>query len=262
MTMDFSQADRQKDFTELLPQGTLSWGILKIKPHNLDADIWETPSQSSDARYLNCQVHLKGGRYDSRVIFTRIGTAGKDVYINMGRASIRAILEVGKQASEQNLAGYNISHYKELNGLPVAIKIKEEPEQNGYPAKNDVAVFLSPVDPVTKKDFERLVNGDTEPKGKQNIRSGDNTKTQVAQTAARWAQGGEQAAPAPTQPAVDPNQPPPWLTPQNPGQQPAGQPAQNQSGQPAQSGTEQGQTAPQQQAMQPATPPWATGQQG
>jgi hypothetical protein len=212
MTMDFSGAERQNDFSVLIPQGTLSWGVLKIRPFNLDAGQWETPSKSSTARFLDCEIQLKGGQYEGRKVWTRIGTAGSEKYINMGKSQVRAILEVGKKASEQNLAGYNIASYAELSGLPVAIKVKEEPEQNGYPAKNDVAVFLSSVDPGTEKDYKRLESGDTEPRGKQNVHTGAGAAPAGAAPAARWAapQGGAPAAPAPVNPAA----PPPWLVPQ------------------------------------------------
>lgn len=251
MTMDFSGAERQKDFSVLIPQGTLSWGVLKIKPYNIDQGLWEQPSKdfaNTGVKYLNCEVHLVGGQYDKRVVFTRIGTAGnKENYINMGKAAIRAILEVGKQASEQNVAGYSIEHYKDLNGLQVAIKVKEEPEQNGYGPKNDVAVFLSPVDPVTKADFDRLVAGDTEPKGKQAIRSGGGGGGAPAQAApaARWAQGAQPAQP-PAQPAVNPAQAPAWLQqPQNPGQAAPARP-------------DTAATPPASPQPAAATPPWAS----
>jgi hypothetical protein len=246
MTMDFSGAERQNDFSVLIPQGTLSWGVLKIRPFNLDAGQWETPSKSSEARFLDCEVQLKGGQYEGRKVWTRIGTAGSEKYINMGKGQIRAILEVGKKASEQNLAGYNIASYAELSGLPVAIKIKEEPEQNGYPAKNDVAVFLSPVDPGTEKDYKRLESGDTEPRGKQNVRTGGAAVGAPlgAAPAARWAspQGGAPAAPAPVNPAA----PPPWLVPLV-GQQGVAPAAGEPAAQP-----------PMQAAGNNPTPPWAT----
>ena len=262
MVMDFSGAERQNDFSTLIPQGTLCWGMLKVRPFNLDAGLWETPSKNgSGNKYLDCEVIIQGGKYNLRRVWTRIGTGGSEKYVNMGRSQTRAILEVGKQASEQNPAGYAIDSYSEVNGLQVAFKVKEEPEQNGYDAKNEVAVFLSPVDPVTKKDFERLVAGDTEPKGKQNIRSapGGGVAAQAAPTA-RWAQGGDPNVPAPAQPAANPNQAPAWLaTPDTPA--PAEQPPPKPTspiGRPQTTAVPQPTTAVPAQAN--PNPPWATGQ--
>lgn len=228
MTQGYSFADApgQNDFSDLLPHGLLSWAWLKIRPFNLDQGIIETPSQTSDARYLNCELTLEGGPGDRRKVFTRIGVAGSEKYINMGRSAIRAILEVGRGASAQNPQGYVISaaggqpNWLELDGLKVAIKVRIEKGTAGYPDKNDVAVWLSPIaDSGTEKLFARLLAGDVMPAANQAppaaARGGaakPAAATQPAWTMPATGQPAHPGAQQPTAPAAPPSTgKPSWL---------------------------------------------------
>lgn len=191
MTMDFSKADNQRDFSELIPQGTLAWGILTIKAHNPDTGEWETPSKSSSGRYLRANIVIKGGPWDKRHVFININTKNDNVVaVEIGHGQIKAVLESSRGASPTNAQAYAIDSYGDLNGAAVAIKISEEYSE-GYNPKNGVAVFLSPLQ--TEADWTRLVAGDTEPKGIQAVRkpaSGGGTKGGApAAQAPRWATG-------------------------------------------------------------------------
>lgn len=197
MSMDFTNAPTQNDFSELVPHGTLAKGLLRIKWFNRDQGLVETQSKSSDARYLDCEITIVEGDFKGRKIFTRIGTAGSEGYCNMGRAAIRAILECSRNAHPQNNPqGYLVDGYQQLDndgeGAYVAFKVKEEPEQNGYPAKNDIAVFLSPVpESGTKKDWDRLMAGDTKPSAntKAPRASGGGGGAPAASAQPAWATG-------------------------------------------------------------------------
>ena len=166
---NYADAPAQNDFSELIPNGTLAWGLLRIRRYNATAGVVETPSKSSDGQYLDCEITIMDGDWRGRKVWTRIGTQGSEKYVNMGRGAIKAILECGFGANPQNnIAGYELPDYGALDrygeGVQVGFKIKEEPPQGGYPAKNDVAVFLSPIpDSGTKKDWDRLMAGDTKP---------------------------------------------------------------------------------------------------
>jgi hypothetical protein len=204
--LNFADAPSQKDFTVLIPHGMLAFGVLSINYYNLDRGMVETPSKSSAAKYLDCEVTVEGGEFNRRKIFTRIGVEGSEAYVNMGRSAIRAILEVGRGAGPNAMGAYAIEGYHELDGLKVAIKVKEDPEKNGYPAKNEIAVWLSPVDPATSKDFERLLAGDTAPK---NVRAPVASGGAPAQAAApAWQRP---AAPATASPQQTPPSKPSWL---------------------------------------------------
>ena len=199
MTFNYANAPAQRDFSDLIPHGTLAWAILKVDPFNLDQGLIETPSKTTDSRFLNVELTICSGRHDKRKLFTRIGTGGSEKYINMGRSAIKAILEVGRGANATNnpnayvLQGGDRPNYMELDGLKVAIKIKEEKAQGDFPPKNDVDVWLSPVDDVTSKDFARLLAGDTEPKVKVSGTGGGSPA---------WGGGGTGTVPAPSAPAA------------------------------------------------------------
>lgn len=209
--MDFSSApSHQNDFGDLIPHGTLAWAWLVVRPHNVEAGHIETPSKTSEARYLDCELTITDGPFTRRKIFTKIGRGGSEKYINMGNAALRAILEVGQGAGPQNPAGYQIDDdYGQLwddnrgGGLKVAIKVKVEKGKGDYEDKNDVAAFLSPhPESSHKKDFDRLVVGAIAPSA---TAKGAGAKPPAAGPA--WATPAAQtAAPAPA--AAPPTQAP------------------------------------------------------
>jgi hypothetical protein len=197
MTIDVSQARDQADFSEMIPHGALSFGVIKIRPFNVDANVIPTPSKSSDAHYLDCEITLTGGAWDKRKIWTKIGIAGSQAYINMGMSAMKAIRETGVGASVQNPALYSMDSYMDLDGLTVGVKIKIE-SSPGYNDKNEIACFLSPVQDGVKKIWDRLVAGDCAPDpnaiiAKRNPKAGAAAGGAVAEQAPRWA-----AAAAPT----------------------------------------------------------------
>jgi hypothetical protein len=232
--LNYADAGGQNDFSELVPHGTLSWAILKLRWYNFDMGIVETPSKSSDAAFLDCELTLVGGDWHGRKVWTRIGTKGSEKYVNMGRAAIRGILEAGFGANPQtNPQGYTIANYSALDkggeGVKVGIKIKIEPGKDGYQDKNDVAVWLTPnPDGGTRKDWDRLMLGDTKPSAHTTQpRTAGGAAAPAAQAGPSWAQGQPaqnaptQAAPAPAPSTAPPGQgaqagsasaPPSWLT--------------------------------------------------
>jgi hypothetical protein len=151
---DYSNADPSRDF-DLIPKGTLAFGILTIR-RDQSGNV-ETTSKAGDSRFLDCEITLCEGPYNKRKIWTRIGTAGSEGFTNMGRSSIRSILEVGRGAGANNAAAYRINDYSELNGLKIAIEVKIE-QQQGYADKNEVQTFLTPnPESTTSKKFAKLL---------------------------------------------------------------------------------------------------------
>lgn len=204
--MNFADAPGQNDFSELIPHGTLAWAIMRLRWYNFDMGIAETPSKSSDGKYLDMELTIEGGDWHGRKVWTRIGVVGSEKYVNMGRAAIRAILESGRNAHPtENPGGYMLNHYGDLDnggqGLKVAVKIKVEPGTAKYPNdKNDVAVWLSPnPDGGTRKDWDRLMMGDTKPSANvsQPKARGGNTGGAPQSAGPSWAQ--QPAAQPPTQ---------------------------------------------------------------
>lgn len=174
--MSFGDAPPQNDFSEMIPDGALAFAELRFKWFNFDQGILVTPSKPpKDSAFLDCVLSIcpspAGGHvtpWNNRKIFTRIGVAGSEGYINMGRSAIKAILETGRGAGPTNLAAYDIGDYADLDGLIVAIKVKIEPAKDGYREKNDIGLWLSPVDQTAPipVQWARLLAGDVVPAAK------------------------------------------------------------------------------------------------
>jgi hypothetical protein len=90
------------------------------------------------------------GQYVRRKIFDKIGISGSDVWINMGKARIRAILESAKNInpkdmSEAAMAARKINSFDELDGLEMLVKIGIDSDRSGvYPDKNRVMSIITP----------------------------------------------------------------------------------------------------------------------
>lgn len=205
MTMDYSQAPQGQDYSDLLPHGTLVFGIVKVRPFNLQAGVIETTSKKDPAnKYLDLEITIQGGPYDKRKIWDMPGVVGSEGYTNAGGAAIRAMLEVGRNASAQNPQGYCIDNYMELDGLQCAFRVKIEPGTTQYPnEKNRVAIYLTGLNPATEKDFARLLAGDHSPAA--NLRGPRTAAAGAAAspppTQSRW---GAQSAPNPSTPTTPP----------------------------------------------------------
>jgi hypothetical protein len=194
--LDFSNAPAQEEFSNgPIPNGTLAWVVVNIRWFNLDQGIVETKA-ASGAVYLNAELTIVGGKYDKRKIFTLIGLHSPKgpTWENMGRAAMKAILEVGNGAGAQNPAGYRIDNYGALTGMKAAIRIKIE-QTEGYDPKNVVDLWLTPnADaPGAARDFQRLLAGDTEPAAGTPVTSVARAAKPAAPAAPAW---GAPAAPA------------------------------------------------------------------
>lgn len=147
--IDFNDACSQSSF-ELIPANTIAKARLVLKAGNDQADPMVTNSKNGDTSYLNCEFIILEGQYAKRKIFDKIGLSGRDNWINMGKARIRAILESAKginpkDMSEMAVRGRQINSFDELNNLDCVIKIGIEHDKNGkYQDKNRVTSIITP----------------------------------------------------------------------------------------------------------------------
>ena len=147
--MNFNDAETQNCF-ELIPANTIAKARLVIKSGNDSQDPLITHSKSGDTSYLNCEFVILEGTYAKRKIFDKIGLAGSDVWVNMGKARIRAILESAKginpkDMSEVAISTRKINSFDELNGLDCVIKIGIERDKQGqYQDRNRVISIITP----------------------------------------------------------------------------------------------------------------------
>lgn len=167
--MDFSQAStKQASNGELIPDGTLAWAIVEIRPHNIEAGIVPVPSGKTPTnKYLDIELTVAEGEFEKRKMWDMVGVEGSPAYTEMGAAAIRHMLEVGKRAGPTNPSGYSINDYMDLSGLRVAVEVRLEKGKakgNGefYPDKNRVK-YLSPnPESDTHKNYAKLVAGETQ----------------------------------------------------------------------------------------------------
>jgi hypothetical protein len=147
--MNFNDAEQQKEYG-LIPADTIAKARLVLKPGNDFSDPLLTRSKNGESCYLDCEFVILEGQFAKRKIFDKIGISGSDVWINMGKARIRAILESAKNVnpkdmSEAALASRKITSFDELAGLDVVIKIGIESDRGGvYQDKNRVMSIITP----------------------------------------------------------------------------------------------------------------------
>lgn len=181
MAFNYANAStKQGGSFSVIPHGTLAWAVVEVRPFNIDQGLVVTPSKKGNGNaYLDVELTIiEPGPYAGQKLWDMIGTAGTAKYIEMGEAAIRHIVEVGKQASPNNPAGYVLGAnlpdgdegaYLDLNGLKCAVEILVEPS-NGtradgtpFPDKNRV-LYLSPnPGSPTHKKFQLLVEGKMDP---------------------------------------------------------------------------------------------------
>lgn len=151
---DFSGAEVNNDAGGVIPAGTVAWAIVSFRNGNANP----VPSKATPGNaYLDVELTICEGPYNKRKVWDMIGVEGTEQYKNMGRSAIRAMLESGRNASEQNPAGYKIGGFQDLAGMRVAIKVKVEKGTSGYQDKNRPIYITPNPQSNTAKDFQKLV---------------------------------------------------------------------------------------------------------
>jgi hypothetical protein len=150
--MNFGTADpNAQGGSELIPDGTLAWAILTVRPYN-DREIL-TPSKSSDGAYLDVELTILEGTYARRKVWDKIGLEGSDKWVARGMSSVRHILEVGRQMTDFSPSnpGYQCpTGLMELNELQCAVKIGVETGKGGYRTRTSSGSSCLPTRPATR----------------------------------------------------------------------------------------------------------------
>lgn len=156
--MDFSGSAGAASAFDTLPAGLIVFAYLDVKG---------VKSSASGGGYIDCELTVAENQpYAGRKVFEMIGDpqnpGNSEKYREMGTIAITRILEAGRGAGPNNLAGYQINSYEQLSGLKVAVKLKIEQGDNGHPDKNKVGEWLTP-NPASQsghKGWQRLIAGD------------------------------------------------------------------------------------------------------
>lgn len=152
-SMDFNNADVQGIS---IPKGTVVRTILNVRSGD-NANL-TTTSQNGNV-YLDCEYTIIEGPHVRKKIFDKIGIQGtvkngKDVWGDMGRSTIRAILESARgiepnDESPQAQSARRINSYNDLNGLEFLVKVGEDLNYN----KNTISSIVTPNQPAYKEYY-------------------------------------------------------------------------------------------------------------
>lgn len=145
------------DSGELIPAGTLVMATFVID----EIKIGGAPNHT---RYFKSHLVVNEGQpYAKRWIFTNVmdpaHESNSDGAKQFGRRAIQALLETNIGAHPDKPESYEIKDELVLSGMKVAVKVKIEEGKNGYPDKNDVAEWLSPINEKHAKMYEDIKAG-------------------------------------------------------------------------------------------------------
>lgn len=248
---DFNQAEQQREFGEVIPDGTFVVASITLKPGGLtcqfggsqDAGLFKASKEAnSDVTMLEMEFTIQGGPYMKRKWFqhfTLDGGArddhGNSKGGNISKSAIRAILESNRgilpaDQSPQAAAARQIESYRQLDSMVFCCRLSVEagqpdPRGGNYPDKN----VLAPGAVVTPEmpEYMALRNGQEVAPQPRAIRrpAGGGNASGGPQAGGAWAQppGSQTPPPPPPQQQLfqpQPQSPPP--PPPAPAPQPSG----------------------------------------
>ena len=152
---NFNDADDQMSYA-LIPDKTLAKVALKITKGGHVTEVFDdgyaTKSKSSNSVYLACEFVVLGGKYDKRKIWSNIGLYSEHStkYADIGRATIKAILNSAKNLSpqdksEQAESNRIIKDFGDLDNLEFVAEISVD--DKGTTPKNEIKVIITPDNP-------------------------------------------------------------------------------------------------------------------
>jgi len=153
MAYDFNGAQEQKEFGDVIPDGTVATVQVNIRPGNAGDGGWLKRSKNRDSLGLDMEFTVVDGQYAKRK-FWRLATMegsteGHAKAAEISGAQIRAILESVRgirpdDESESARAARKISNWGDLDGMRFIAKIGVEKGTNGYKDKNTLALVITP----------------------------------------------------------------------------------------------------------------------
>jgi hypothetical protein len=158
MPFDYSQTADPRDFSELIPHGTLASVLMRIRQGGVGEDNLLKRTREGDAEMLDCEFVVVDGEYAKRKFwdsFVLEGTTpGQKEMALTNRGRLKKILESARgikkgDKSEQNLAKYQAG-LKDFDNIIFIARIgqkKGEPKKDGsgnWPDKNYLAAAIGP----------------------------------------------------------------------------------------------------------------------
>lgn len=164
MTFNMDFSNDKPDLREPIPAGTVLYVEMTYKPGGADL-AGTAPEQRegaltkakepSDAYYLMAEFTVLRGPYKGRKFWSnltvsggKVDEKGRSIAAGITRQTIRCILDSsqGLKASDESpdaMAKRVIRGYRDLQKRRFIAKVKVEPPQNGYPAKNGLGQVLT-----------------------------------------------------------------------------------------------------------------------
>lgn len=163
---NFNDADDQMSYA-VIPDKTLAKVKMNITRGGHVTEQWTdgyaTKSKSSEAVYLACSFVVQEGEYANRLVWSNIGLYSdkSDKYAQIGRATIKAILNSAKQLNPQDKSEYAESHrvikdFGDLNDLEFVAEISVN--DKGQSPKNEIKVIITP-DHAKYNEYMQPANG-------------------------------------------------------------------------------------------------------
>ncbi len=165
---DFNDADQQRS-GELIPDKIICKIQMTIRPGAAGPEGWLTPSNSSDAEYLNCEYTILEGPFANRKFWGNLVVSGgkqndkgQSIAGEITRATLRAMLESSRNIQPSDMSDAacvkrRVESYSEFDGMIFIGKIGIEKGKDGYQDKNKLSVVITP----DKKEYQTVMNGGT-----------------------------------------------------------------------------------------------------
>ena len=97
MPFDYSQAPDPRDFSELIPHGTIATVQMRLRPGNAGEDGILKRTKAGDAEMLDCEFVIVDGPYVKRKFWDNImlagTTPGQQEMVLTNRGRLKTILE-------------------------------------------------------------------------------------------------------------------------------------------------------------------------
>jgi hypothetical protein len=142
MPFDYSQTGDPRDFSALIPHGTIATVQMRIRPGGVGEDGLLKRTSKGDAEMLDCEFVVVDGEFAKRKFWDNLllegTTPGQQEMALTNRGRLKKILESARgikkdDTSEQNLAKYQ-ADLKDFNNIIFIARIgqkKGEPKNDG-----------------------------------------------------------------------------------------------------------------------------------
>ena len=157
MLFDYSQAPDPRDFSELIPHGTIATVQMRIRPGNAGPNGLYKRTAKGDAEMLDCEFVVLDGPYAKRKVydtFLLVGTTpGQQEMVLTNRGRLKKILESARGIKPDDMSpqarAARTASVKDFDNLTFIAKIgieKGKPRKEGgnYDDRNIIAAVITP----------------------------------------------------------------------------------------------------------------------